>query len=646
MIPRYSRPEMAAIWSEGARLRLWQEIEVLVCEVRAELGEIPAEDARTIRARAAVDADQVREREEVTQHDVAAFVDVLSAAIGPVSHHVHWGLTSSDVLDTALAVQLAESGLLLVRGLDALRDVLRRRAEEFRAVPMAGRTHGMHAEPTTFGLKLLLAYSELGRARARLVAASHEVSTGKLSGAVGTFAHLSPEVERRVCEALGLRPEAIATQVIGRDRHAAFLSSLAILGASLERLALEVRHLQRTEVREVEEQFDKARPAPRRCRTSAIRSSRADLRAGACSCARTRTPASRTSRCGTSATSPTRRSSASSCRTAASRLDYLLDIRRRAARGTSWSIPENMRDEPGPDARAPVLAEPAARPRARGADARRGVPSSCSGGRRVWDERLTFREAVLSDPDVARGDRRGGRGRGTFARSVALRNVDRVFDRLGIGGRRRSLPADPGSTDVPPGTGASWSSPPVRRPGACAVRAARAALHAGGGALHLASGAIRPLLEAHLFNTMWSEHCSYKSTKPLLKKHLPTSSPFVILGPVEDAGVVDVGEHDGRRWAGVIGHESHNHPSQVVPYEGAATGIGGIVRDVYCMGADVFGVMDSLRFGDLDGPNAERCREIMAGVVEGIAGLRRTRSASRTWAARPSSIPGTTTTAS
>lgn len=255
LIPRYSRPEMAAIWSEPARLRLWQEIEVLVCEVRAELGQIPPEDARAIRARAAVDAERVRAREEVTQHDVAAFVDVLSEAIGPASHHVHWGLTSSDVLDTALAVQLRESGRLLLRGLDALRDVLRRRADEFRRVPMVGRTHGMHAEPMTFGLKLLLAYAELGRARRRLVASCDDVATGKLSGAVGTFAHLGPEVERRVCEALGLRPDPIATQVVGRDRHAAFLSSLALLGASLERLALEIRHLQRTEVQEAEEPF-------------------------------------------------------------------------------------------------------------------------------------------------------------------------------------------------------------------------------------------------------------------------------------------------------------------------------------------------------------------------------------------------------
>lgn len=255
LIPRYSRPEMAAIWSEAARLRLWQEIEVQVCDARAQLGEIPAEDARAIRTRAAVDAERVREREEVTQHDVAAFVDVLSEAIGAASHHVHWGLTSSDVLDTALALQLRDSGRLLVAGLDSLRAVLRRRAEEFRHVPMAGRTHGMHAEPTTFGLKLLLSYAELGRARVRLVAACDEVATGKLSGAVGTFAHLSPEVERRVCEALGLRCEPIATQVIGRDRHAAFLSSLAILGASLERLATEIRHLQRTEVREAEEPF-------------------------------------------------------------------------------------------------------------------------------------------------------------------------------------------------------------------------------------------------------------------------------------------------------------------------------------------------------------------------------------------------------
>ena len=255
MIPRYSRPEMAAIWSDATRLRLWQEIETLVCEARAARGEIPAADARAVRGGAAVDADAVAAREEVTQHDVAAFVDVLSAAIGPAARHVHWGLTSSDVLDTALALQLRDSGRLLLQGVDRLQAVLRRRAVEFQHLPMVGRTHGIHAEPITFGLKLLFAAAEIGRARRRLAAAVDEVGFGKLSGAVGTFAHLDPDVEARVCAALRLQPAPVSTQVLGRDRHAGFLAAVAILAASLERLATEIRHLQRTEVGEVEEPF-------------------------------------------------------------------------------------------------------------------------------------------------------------------------------------------------------------------------------------------------------------------------------------------------------------------------------------------------------------------------------------------------------
>ncbi|MFQ5599365.1 MAG: adenylosuccinate lyase [Candidatus Krumholzibacteriia bacterium] len=255
MIPRYSRPAMSAIWSDQNRLKLWQEIEILTCEARAELGEISSEEAREIRERAAVDLERVQKREAETQHDVAAFVDVLSDSIGPASRHVHFGLTSSDILDTALAVQLRDSGRLLLDGVGKLRAVLRRRALEFKRTPMVGRTHGVHAEPITFGLKVLHWYSEAGRVERRLQAALAGVAVGKLSGAVGTFAYLEPEVEQHVCGALGLRPEPLATQVVPRDRHAGFIASLAFLGACLERIGTEIRHLQRTEVLEVEERF-------------------------------------------------------------------------------------------------------------------------------------------------------------------------------------------------------------------------------------------------------------------------------------------------------------------------------------------------------------------------------------------------------
>jgi adenylosuccinate lyase len=246
---------MAAIWSDDNRLRLWLEVELQVCEARARRGQIDAEEVRLIRARARADAQDVRAREEVTDHDVAAFVDVVSDSVGPAGRHVHWGLTSSDVLDTALGLQLRDAGRLLERGIEALQAALRRRAEEFRSLPVVGRTHGIHAEPTTLGLKFLLAYAEMQRARARLRAAVDGVAVAKLSGAVGTFAHLGPEIEAEVAAALGLGVEPVATQVVGRDRHAAFLTSLALVGAGLERLATEFRHLQRTEVGEAEEPF-------------------------------------------------------------------------------------------------------------------------------------------------------------------------------------------------------------------------------------------------------------------------------------------------------------------------------------------------------------------------------------------------------
>lgn len=258
MIPRYSRPEMAALWSDANRLRLWTEIEVLACEALAATGVIPAAEVAAIRrqaTQAAVDAAQVAEREKATDHDVAAFVDVLAAAVGPASRWLHFGLTSSDVLDTALAVQLRDSGRLLLRGVDAFAAVLLRRAQEFRHHPMVGRTHGMHAEPLTFGLKLLHWYAEIRRHRLRLARAVDAVAVGKLSGAVGTFAALGPEVEARVCRALELRCEPLATQVVPRDRHAEFVAALALLGSGLERIATELRHLQRSEVGEVEEAF-------------------------------------------------------------------------------------------------------------------------------------------------------------------------------------------------------------------------------------------------------------------------------------------------------------------------------------------------------------------------------------------------------
>jgi len=259
VIPRYSLPEMAALFTDEARLATWLQVEVLATEAWARLGTVPEDDAKAVRERApVVDAAfvaAVNEREQVTDHDVAAFVDVVQDAIGPpAAGWVHYGLTSSDVVDTALSVTLTKAADLLIEASGRLVASLTRRAAEFRDTPMAGRTHGMHAEPTTFGVKLAHWAMAADRDRARLRAARHAIAVGKLSGAVGTYSNIDPAVERDVCEALGLTPVP-ATQVIARDRHAELLWACASVGATIEQFATEIRHLQRTEVGEAAEPF-------------------------------------------------------------------------------------------------------------------------------------------------------------------------------------------------------------------------------------------------------------------------------------------------------------------------------------------------------------------------------------------------------
>jgi adenylosuccinate lyase len=258
MIPRYSRPEMTAVWSPETRFRIWFEIEAYACEALAETGVIPKEAAKVIwekGGKAKFDVERIAEIERVTKHDVIAFLTYLAEFIGPEARFVHMGLTSSDVLDTCLAVQLKRASGILIDDVDALLSALKRRAFEHKATPTIGRSHGIHAEPTTFGLKLAFAYAEFSRARARLVAAREEISTAAISGAVGTFANIDPRVEQQVAAKLGLRVEPISTQVIPRDRHAAFFAALGVVASSIERLATEIRHLQRTEVMEAEEFF-------------------------------------------------------------------------------------------------------------------------------------------------------------------------------------------------------------------------------------------------------------------------------------------------------------------------------------------------------------------------------------------------------
>ncbi len=255
MIERYSRPEMRAIWCEEGKFRTWLDVELAVCEVLADRGTIPGSAAETLRARAAVDPARVAEIEAEVRHDVIAFLTAVTEGVGPAARWLHHGMTSSDVLDTALALQIRDSGALIRAGVERVSEVLRRRALEFRDTACAGRTHGVHAEPTTFGLKLLVFYAEMRRNGDRLERALLDAAVGKISGAVGTFAHLEPAVEEEVCRRLGIGFESAATQVVQRDRHAALMGVLALIASSLDKFAIEFRHLARTEVREVEEEF-------------------------------------------------------------------------------------------------------------------------------------------------------------------------------------------------------------------------------------------------------------------------------------------------------------------------------------------------------------------------------------------------------
>ena len=246
---------MAAFWTEQRKYEIWLEIEVLACEAMAEIGVLPKADAQTIRAKAKFDLAEIQEIEKRTNHDVIAFLENVASYVGPAARWMHQGLTSSDVLDTTLAVQMAQSSDLLIKDLKELRVVIARRANEYRKTPMIGRSHGIHAEPVTFGLKLALMYDEFGRALERLEQIQPRIRVGKLSGAVGTHAHLDPRVEEAVCQRLGLRAATLSTQVVQRDRHAEYQTTLALIASSIDRWATEFRHLQRTEVLEVEEYF-------------------------------------------------------------------------------------------------------------------------------------------------------------------------------------------------------------------------------------------------------------------------------------------------------------------------------------------------------------------------------------------------------
>lgn len=257
MIERYTLPEMGKIWSEQFKLETWLKVEILACEARTKMGFIPQNEFEEIKAKANFDIKRVQEIEETTKHDVIAFLTNVAEYVGPASRHIHYGMTSSDVLDTALGYQIKTAGELLLKDLHFLKKVLKKRALEHKRTICVGRSHGIHAEAYSMGLKFALWFEETKRNIERLDAAIKSVACGKISGAVGTFDHLPPQVEEYVCEKLGLTPEPVATQVVQRDRHAQFLTTLAIIGSSLEKIAIEIRHLQRTEVLEAEEYFSK-----------------------------------------------------------------------------------------------------------------------------------------------------------------------------------------------------------------------------------------------------------------------------------------------------------------------------------------------------------------------------------------------------
>jgi len=255
VIDRYSRPQMRELWSDKRKFEIWLEIEILACEAMAKLGQIPEADAAEIRKRARFSIPEILEIERRTNHDVIAFLENVASSVGPAARWIHQGLTSSDILDTTLAVQLTEASRILAKDLTELRVAVGNQARRFKMTPMIGRSHGIHAEPITFGLKLALMFDEFGRAEERLAQTTERIRVGKLSGAVGTHAHLDPAIERSVCERLGLKAANISTQIIQRDRHAEFCTTLGLIASSIDRWATEFRHLQRTEVLEVEEFF-------------------------------------------------------------------------------------------------------------------------------------------------------------------------------------------------------------------------------------------------------------------------------------------------------------------------------------------------------------------------------------------------------
>jgi adenylosuccinate lyase len=437
MIERYTRPALRELFSDQHRFETYLAVEVAILEALAERGEVPAADLAEVKAKARVDAARIAEIERETNHDVVAFLRNVTESVGPSARWVHLGVTSSDVVDTSWALLLKEAAGLLLAGTDRLREALARRAFEHRATPMIGRTHGVHAEPTTFGLKLAVFWEELGRDRERLLAAQRGISVGKVSGAVGTFAHLDPEVEESACRRLGLRPAPVSTQILQRDRHAEYAFALAVTGATLEKIALEIRHLHRTEVREVQEEFSRAQTG-----SSSMPHKRNPILAERiCGLARVLRGNLQVALENVALWHERDISHSSAERVilpdGCILLDYLLD-RTTALVRNLLVLPENMRANLDRMRGLPfsqnLLLDLVRAGRTR-EEAYAAVQRSAA---RVWDEGITFRDAVLADAEI--GAALGVAGvDAALSLERTLRNVDRVFDRLGIGRKEKVL---------------------------------------------------------------------------------------------------------------------------------------------------------------------------------------------------------------
>ena len=430
MIGRYTRPEMGAVFTDQQKFETWLRVEIAILEALAEHGHVPAEDVEAVKARATVDAERIQEIEKETNHDVVAFLRNVAEGVGEEARWVHLGVTSSDVVDTSWAILLKEAGEKLLVEVDKLRAAVAERAREHRDTPMIGRTHGVHAEPTTFGLKLAVFWRELGRDRDRLAKAVETISVGKVSGAVGTFAHLDPEIEEGACERLGLRPAPISTQVLQRDRHAEFAFALAVTGATLEKMAQEVRHLHRTEVREVQEQFTKKQTGS----SSMPHKRNPILSERICGLARilrsnlmvTLENVALWHERDISHSSAERVVLPDGCIL----LDYLL-AKTTALMENLVVHPENMMENlekmRGLVFSQNLLLDLVKAGRTRG-EAYRAVQRAAA---RVWDEDISFREAVESDEEILQTVGQEGID-AALSLERTLRNTGRVFERIGI----------------------------------------------------------------------------------------------------------------------------------------------------------------------------------------------------------------------